>query len=360
MVVDDSVVARGLTTRWLEEERDFEVVASCRSGREAVAKVVDSRPDVIILDVEMPDMDGVEALPLLLRARPHAAILMASSHTTEGAGLTLKCLQLGATDFLPKPSRQANSVEYRRDLVARVRALGQVAQRRAQLAPAPAVATVRPAAAAPVARPPIRLAPATSAAPARMSALAIGSSTGGPQALHEVLKAAGPSLGSVPILIVQHMPAGFTAALAEHLSTGCGIRAREAQDGEDILPGRAYVAPGGRHFSIARAGGRVVAKLDDGPRVNFCKPSVDPMFRTASAVYGAGLFAVMLTGMGSDGASAVPVVAAAGGRVVAQDEATSVVWGMPGAAAATGACSAVLPLQQIGHCIARAARGERM
>ena len=188
----------------------------------------------------------------------------------------------------------------------------------------------------------------------------IGASTGGPQALREVLRAAAPAIEGIPTLIVQHMPAGFTAGFAENLSSGAGVAAREVVDGEPILPGRVYVAPGGRHLTVARLGTSVVARLDDGPRVNFCKPSVDQLFRTAAAVYGQGLLAVMLTGMGADGASAAPVIVAAGGRVVAQDEASSVVWGMPGAAVATGACHKVLPLDQIGPCIARAARGERM
>ncbi|WP_020180709.1 CheB methylesterase domain-containing protein [Methylopila sp. M107] len=192
-----------------------------------------------------------------------------------------------------------------------------------------------------------------------MGALVIGASTGGPQALHEVLKAAKPALGAVPTLICQHMPAGFTTVLADHLSTGLGLRAREAKDGEPIVAGDVYLAPGGRHFTVQRVGGRIVARLADGPPVNFCRPSVDPLFRSAVEVYGAGVVAVVLTGMGSDGAAAVTEVASAGGRVIAQDEATSAVWGMPGAAVATGACSAVLPLSGIGIRIAAWARGER-
>nr|WP_281375367.1 chemotaxis response regulator protein-glutamate methylesterase [Hansschlegelia beijingensis] len=354
MIVDDSVVARNLTSRWLQDEPGLDVVTTCRSGREAVESIAWARPDVVVLDVEMPEMDGVEALPLLLRAKPGLAVVMASSYTTRGADLSLRCLALGAMDVLAKPSRdQAQSEEYRRELLSKVRALGEVAWRRS--AAASRVANE----AAALARYAARSVRAGAAAWNPVRALAIGSSTGGPQALSAVLKAVGPVAGRVPVLVTQHMPVGFTAALANHLAAASGVPAREAEDGEPLKGGAIYVAPGGKHFSVARSGAQAVARVEDGPPVNFCKPSVDPLFRSAAEVYGPGLLAVVLTGMGSDGASAAPVVAAAGGRVFAQDEASSVVWGMPGAAVATGACSAVLPLSEMGPRIARAIVGER-
>lgn len=351
MVVDDSVVARNLAARWLEEQPGFEVVATCRSGQEAVDRVALIKPDVALLDVEMPGMDGIEALPLMLKARPGLAVLMNSSYTTRGAELSLRCLALGATDVLAKPSAQtAKADDYRREFVARVQALGEFARRRRGAAGA-----ARPLAPATALQPRpfaerVRVAPD---ARQRVECLAIGCSTGGPQALMEIFRMMAGAFDDVPVLVTQHMPAGFTAALGEHLSRGAGVRAREAVDREPLLPGQIYIAPGGRHLSVQRSGAGVSTRIEDGPPVNFCKPSVDPMFRSASRAYGAGLVAVVLTGMGSDGATAAAAIASAGGRVIAQDEATSVVWGMPGAAAATGACTAVLPLKEIGPRVAR-------
>lgn len=353
MVVDDSVVVRSLTSRWLQEQPGFEVVASCRSGLDAVARVAALRPDVVVLDVEMPGMDGVEALPLLLKARPGLAVLMNSSYTTRGADLSLRCLALGATDVLAKPSRDTVQTEqYRQELLARVRALGDFSRRRGapsaafQPRPTPAARLAGVARTA-------EIGGQAAGGDRRVSCVAVGSSTGGPQALMELLRAMNGSFREVPVLVTQHMPAGFTAALGEHLSRAAGVTAREARDNEPLAGGVVYIAPGGRHMSVAKGAGGVVVKLEDGPAVNFCKPSVDPMFRSASKIYGAGLVAVVLTGMGSDGATAVKAVADAGGRVLAQDEATSVVWGMPGAAAATGVCAAILPLREMGPRVIR-------
>jgi two-component system chemotaxis response regulator CheB len=363
MIVDDSVFVRGLAARWIAEEDGVEVVASCRSGLQAISSFAAARPDVVILDVEMPDMDGVEALPLLLAAKPGLAVVMNSSFTTHGADLSLRCLALGAADVLAKPSRASGSPdEYRRDLMAKVRALGTAARRRAGqgLVAAPkdvARAPHHKPSPTPAAAPAVRVA---RSAGAQIRAIAIGSSTGGPQALAEVLKALKPATAYAPIVIVQHMPAGFTATLAKHLTETSGFPVREASDGDPILSGTAYVAPGGRHFSLDLDGSRAVARVEDGEPINFCKPSVDPLFRSAERIFKSGLAAVVLTGMGSDGASAVPSIAASGGRVIAQDEASSVVWGMPGAAVATGACAEVLPLKEIGPWLVRETlRGRR-
>jgi two-component system chemotaxis response regulator CheB len=352
MIVDDSVFVRGLTGRWLSEQRDFDVVATCRSGSEALERLAAARPDVVILDIEMPGMDGVDALPRLLAAKPDLVVLMNSSFTTRGADLSLRCLALGATDVLAKPSRSAGAAEnYRRELIAKVRELGAAARRR--LASRPRSGATGPAFAVRSEPPPVprRDRPAAEGAPVR--AVAVGASTGGPQALAELLRALRPAIAHVPVVVAQHMPAGFTATLADHLAESSGFPVREASDGEPILPGGAYLAPGGRHFLVALSAGRPVARIEDGPPINFCKPSVDPLFRSAEAAFKSGLIAVVLTGMGGDGAAAVPAIAASGGRVVAQDEASSVVWGMPGAAVATGACAGVLPLKEIGPWLVR-------
>jgi two-component system chemotaxis response regulator CheB len=363
MVVDDSAVARGLVGRWLSEQPGLSVVASCRTGKDALDQVAATRPDVVVLDVEMPDMDGLTALPLLLQARPGLAVVMASSLTSRGADITLRCLALGATDFLAKPkSSAAGAADYRRDLVEKVLHLGESVRRRS---PGRAAAP-RAFAAAPEARPVRQAAPSAPAiklrpfSPSSVRAIAIGSSTGGPQALLTMLRAAAPALTNVPVLVTQHMPPAFTAALADHLAHATGLPAREAGHGEKLARGVIYVAPGGKHLSIARSGAEAVARLDDGPSINYCKPSVDPLFISAAAQYGAGLLAVVLTGMGADGAGGVRAVAAAGGSIIAQDEASSVVWGMPGAAAATGCCSAVLPLPAIGPKLTRLLAGDRL
>jgi len=189
--------------------------------------------------------------------------------------------------------------------------------------------------------------------------LLIGASTGGPQALTGLLGALGPALDRVPLLITQHMPPTFTTILAEHLARASGRPAREGSDGEAIQPGNIYIAPGGRHMRVNRHDGVVTIALDDGPQINFCKPAVDPLFASAARVYGGGVLAVVLTGMGSDGTRGAQAIASAGGSVIAQDEATSVVWGMPGSAAQAGVCSAVLPLDEIAPKVAHLIAGER-
>lgn len=350
MIVDDSAVVRGLVARWIGEEPGFEVVASCRTGRAAVDDVARCQPHVIVLDVEMPEMDGVTALPLLLKSRPEAAIVMASTLTRGGADVSLRCLALGASDVIAKPSANVGQTEYRRELVAKIRALGDVVIRRTsaaavRAAPLDVLSRVsagrfdqRPAG-LPALKP-------FSSSPVR--AIVIGASTGGPKALVTVAAAIAPAIGKVPVLVTQHMPATFTAALAEHIALASRRPAREATHGEPLSPGAFYIAPGGRHFGLAVRGGVPGVAIGDWEPENFCKPSVDPMFRDAAAAYGSGLLAIMLTGMGADGAAGVRAVSAAGGSIIAQDEATSVVWGMPGAAVATNCCSAVLPLGGIG------------
>jgi two-component system chemotaxis response regulator CheB len=369
MVVDDSVVVRGLVARWLEEDKDIVVVGTPRNGKIAVESVARLDPDVIILDVEMPEMDGLEALPLLLRAKPGIAVIMASTLTRRNAEISLKAIQLGARDYVPKPEGNAGvttSTDFRREIVEKVKALGNRQRNRRPVA-APvtgaAPATARLAAASPSSRP-----AAVSDAAGRMvlrpfstvvpRILAIGSSTGGPQALMDMLKACPSIFARVPVVITQHMPPTFTAILAEHISKAVGIDAQEAREGEPLRANRIYVAPGGLHMVLAR-GAETVIRLLDTPPVNFCRPAVDPLFESVAAIYGPATLAVVLTGMGHDGARGAGHIANAGGTVIAQDEATSVVWGMPGATAQSGVAAAVLPLPSIAPKIVQLVTGVR-
>ena len=352
MIVDDAVVVRGLMSRWLEEA-GFQVVASLRTGRDAVAQIDRVNPDVVVLDVEMPELDGISALPLLLEKKRDLVVIMASTVTRRNAEISLRALALGAADYVPKPETNrgiTTSLEFRRELIEKIRHLGR---RKAQ---GTSAARLRPVGA--VERPgaPIKLRPFSPILP---RILLIGSSTGGPQALNTIISRIGRLVDSIPVLITQHMPTMFTTILAEHLTRSAERPAREAIDGEPIHPGRIYVAPGGRHMGIAQHDGAAVIALDDGPLVNFCRPAVDPLFASAARVYGCSALALILTGMGTDGALGASEIAAAGGSVIAQDEATSVVWGMPGSAAHAGVCSAVLPLDEIAPKLLRLFAGDR-
>ncbi len=375
MVVDDSVVVRGLVSRWIEAEPDLAVAASARTGRDAVERIERADPDVVVLDVEMPELDGLAALPLLLAKKRDLVVIMASTLTRRNAEVSLKALSLGAADYVPKPETNrgvTTSLEFRQTLTAKVRELGARALK--QRARRPALRESRPAAPAPsrVAPASSRAAPAASRpapepgprVPLRATSgkaprvLLIGSSTGGPQALMKLIAEIGPVIDAAPVLITQHMPPTFTTILAEHLARVSGRPAHEAVDGEPVQPGAVYVAPGGKHMTVARRGGQAVIKLDDGPPVNFCKPAVDPLFASASEIWGAGTLSVVLTGMGSDGTNGARKIVAAGGAVLAQDEATSVVWGMPGSVANAGLCAAVLPIDQIAPKVIRMFSGE--
>jgi two-component system, chemotaxis family, protein-glutamate methylesterase/glutaminase len=360
MIVDDAVVVRGLVSRWVEEE-GFQVVASLRTGRDAVNQIERANPDVVVLDVEMPELDGISALPLLLEKKRDLVVIMASTVTRRNAEISLRALALGAADYVPKPETNrgiTTSLEFRRELIEKIRHLGLRRKGQATaLARGPAAGSVRPA----VERPgpgagPIKLRPFSALLP---RVLLIGSSTGGPQALNALIARIGTIIDTVPVLITQHMPPMFTTILAEHLKRSAERPAHEAIDGEPIRAGTIYVAPGGRHMRVLQHNGAAVIALDDGPLVNFCRPAVDPLFESAARVYGCGALAVILTGMGTDGALGASDIAAAGGSVIAQDEATSVVWGMPGSAAHAGVCSAVLPLDDIAPKLLRIFAGER-
>ncbi|MCK1721886.1 chemotaxis response regulator protein-glutamate methylesterase [Bradyrhizobium sp. 141] len=375
MIVDDSVVIRGLISRWVGAEHDMEVAASLRTGLEAVNQIERINPDVAVLDIEMPELDGISALPQLLAKKRDLVIIMASTLTRRNAEISFKALSLGAADYIPKPesTREASAADiFHHDLIQKIRHLGARLRRKHAVASPPlAPASPAPAPRSPIARPaapapaPALHAPSSGALVMRPfstqapKVLLIGSSTGGPQALMALVTELGPVIDRVPVLITQHMPPTFTTILAEHLARSSRKPAAEAVDGEPVKPGRIYLAPGGKHMRVARSGADTVIALDDGPAVNFCKPAVDPLFTSAIDIWHGSILSVILTGMGSDGMRGGKDIVAAGGSVIAQDEASSVVWGMPGAAANAGICAAILPLNQIGAKVNRLFAGDR-
>ncbi|HLO77218.1 MAG TPA: chemotaxis response regulator protein-glutamate methylesterase [Magnetospirillum sp.] len=353
MLVDDSAVVRGLVTRILEDDRGIAVVASVGNGQMAVSALERQDIDVIVLDIEMPIMDGMTALPKLLAVDPGVRVIMQSTLTLKGADISMRALEMGAADYIPKPTATrdlAGGMDFKSELVSKVKALGQARRRDPGRKPRPGVSTqLRPMTPAPR---PSSLHPAgppqlRTHTPEVPEVIAIGSSTGGPQALFSLLGTMRAGTVKQPILITQHMPATFTTILAEHISRVSGWDAKEGVDGEVIKGGRVYIAPGDFHMLVETRGADKIIRLSKNPPENFCRPAVDPMLRSISAAWGKRVLAAILTGMGSDGAKGGQVVVQAGGTVIAQDEATSVVWGMPGAAANAGICSAVLPLPEI-------------
>lgn len=385
MVVDDSAVIRGLFTRILEDDPDIRVVASVGDGQMALNALNRHNPpiEVATLDIEMPNMDGMTALPRLKEIDPELQILMASTLTKSNAEVTMRALNGGAADYVTKPSSRSDihsSEEFRRELVTKVKELAGARRRKVGLptfdekkaaSPIRQAATV-PAGRVPAAPTPGRRAPAAPLARSgqprevvlrspgrdRPDVLAIGSSTGGPQALFNLLGDIKNDVKRLPILITQHMPATFTTILAEHIARASGWPAAEAKDREPIQPGHIYVAPGNFHMIAAKEGDRKVIRLLQTPPENFCRPAVDPMLRSLAEVYGGRkVLTVILTGMGQDGLRGSKIVVDGGGTVVAQDEASSVVWGMPGAVATAGLCSAVVPITEMGAWVKRQTLG---
>lgn len=359
LLVDDSAVVRGLMMRWLNEEPGIEIVGIATNGREAITLAQSSKPDVMVLDVEMPQLDGIGAIPQVLAAAPGVRILMASTLTQRNAEITIKALSLGAADYLPKPEtgKISGAADFKRDLIGRIRALG--GRRRTAPPPMRPAPTVAPAASGSVAAPSRQ--PSGLRPPLRKAAeiLVIGSSTGGPQALNRVIAAIGGRI-RVPVLIVQHMPAMFTAILAEHLNKLTPASVSEAKDGLPIKPGAIYIAPGDFHMRVQRRHGAAVMTLDQSPPVNFCRPAVDPLFTSAAEIYGSSVLGLVLTGMGSDGKRGAEAIVERGGAVVAQDEASSVVWGMPGAVTNAGLVCAVKPIEEIGPAMLAYAEGRSL
>ena len=353
MVCDDSAAARAVISRMLATDPDIAVVAKAADGADAVAQLsamaAEARPQVVLLDLEMPRMDGMTALPLLIKTAPSTAVIVASALSQRGAAATMAALRAGAVDYVPKPSAAAggmNGGQFQAELVAKIK--GWARMRRAPARPGMARSVeARPA--------PVRPAVATRPGMAhpRPRAIAIGSSTGGPQALAALVARLDRPLG-VPVVAVQHMPAGFTTLLADHLNRIGTLPCREAQEGEPLLAGRFYLAPGDRHLLARATPTGLVAQLSDGPPENFCRPAVDPMLRSLVTACEGQVLVAILTGMGSDGLAGCRAVVAAGGSVLAQDEASSVVWGMPGAVAKAGIASAVIGVDEIAERIVAA------
>lgn len=339
VVVDDSALVRSLLTEIINRERDMECIGAAADPLVAREMIRSLDPDVITLDIEMPRMDGIDFLGKLMRLRP-MPVVMVSTLTERGAEATLKALELGAVDFVAKPKIgvAGGLRELGADITDKIRTAARAKVRKLST-PAPAAAT-EPGALAPVVRPPSAL--------GRLSTekiIFIGASTGGTEATKEVLLGLPPDCPAV--VITQHMPPGFTTSYAARLDGLCRIRVKEARDGERILPGHAYIAPGGLHLSVERSGANYLARVQDGEPVNRHKPSVEVLFKSAARTVGPNALGIMLTGMGADGARAMREMRDAGSYNICQDEASCIVFGMPREAIAAGAAHEVLPLSRI-------------
>ncbi len=339
LVVDDSVVIRKVLSDTLSAERTFDVVGVASDGRIALAKIPLLKPDLITLDVEMPVMNGLETLAEVRKLYPKLPVIMFSTLTERGASATLDALALGASDYATKPSNTGSPevaiARVRSELIPKIKALCGVSPLKLQ--PLPRT------------RPPVA---ARLRSNSRIEIVAIGTSTGGPNALAEVLPRI-PSDFPVPIVLVQHMPPIFTRLLAERLASRSAIPIEEGSANTVLSPGHAWIAPGNFHMKVTRAGLSARLSLNQSPPENSCRPAVDVLFRSVAAAYGANVLAVVMTGMGSDGVLGAQEICDAGGSVIIQDEASSIVWGMPGLVHASGLADAAYPLDQLAAEITR-------
>lgn len=336
LVVDDAVVMRRLISSVLESDPELEVAGIAPNGKIALARIPQVNPDVVTLDVEMPEMNGLETIQEIRKIYPRLPVIMFSTMTRKGAAETVEALARGATDYVTKPANIGSVSEgmerLKIELIPKIKAYA----RTSVLIPVPVAEALPPHAAA-------RNSPDGAF---RCSVIAIGASTGGPNALHEVIPRFPASL-AVPVLIVQHMPPVFTELLAQRLDQSSQIRVHEARDGVQIERGHAYIAPGGKHLAVAAENGCVRARLNEDPPENSCRPAVDVLFRSAARVYGSGTLGVVLTGMGQDGLRGARWIHEAGGKLIAQDQNLSVVWGMPGALAEAGLADQIAPLVKV-------------
>ena len=338
LVVDDSVVIRRLVTHALSEDPALEVVGFASNGSIALARVPQLNPDVITLDIEMPEMDGLETLRRLRQIYKDVRVIMFSTLTERGAAITMEALTLGADDYVAKASNMGaldrSMASLRDELIPKIKQFF-VLQEPGSTTLAPPVNGARPL-------PPPTLIRSTTAPKIAV----IGVSTGGPTALGQLVPQF-PADFSLPILIVQHMPPLFTRLLAERLQVSSALKVEEAHEGASVEVGKVLIAPGDYHMRVARKATQTVVTLDQGPPENSCRPAVDVLFRSVEEVYGGACIATVLTGMGYDGSRGASVLKAAGAYVIAQDEATSVVWGMPGAVARAGLADAIVPLDGV-------------
>lgn len=359
IVTDDSAVVRGLLTRVLEEDPIIKVVASANNGEQAITVAEKHTPDILILDIEMPIMDGITALPKILRAAPNTKVIMCSTLSLRNADITLKAISLGAIDAIAKPTAAGNIVstegDFKANLINMVKSIASSARKarpKDPVTPARLLQSQRPDEPIPFGKSQsVVLRDISTAYQGKPAILAIGSSTGGPPALFKFL--ASLKGIDIPIVITQHMPATFTAMLAAHIQTNTGIMAAEGKEGDVLKPGHVYIAPGGYHMTIKMEDNKPTVRLNQDPPENFCRPAVDPMMRSLITSYGNKVLGVILTGMGSDGFLSGRALVEAGGRLFAQDEASSVVWGMPGAVATGGLCHAVASIDELGPLVHR-------
>jgi two-component system, chemotaxis family, protein-glutamate methylesterase/glutaminase len=344
LIVDDSALVRQLLAEMLSHDPALEVVGTASDAHIARAKIKALNPDVLTLDVEMPRMDGLTFLRNLMRLRP-MPVVMVSSLTERGADVTLDALALGAVDYLPKPRVDVAATlrDYTDELIEKVKTAAACRVR--ALIDAPATVESSSAAAASRAR---GLQLRTGGC-----VIAVGASTGGTEAIKEVLRRL--PADAPPVVIAQHIPKAFSTPFARRMNECSRMTVCEAEDGQQLLAGHAYIAPGDRHLSVARNGARYVGRLEDGSPVNRHKPSVDVLFRSVAASAGRQAVGVLLTGMGKDGAQGLLEMRSAGSSTLAQDERTSVVWGMPGEAVALGAAQQVLPIEEIASALLRLA-----
>ncbi|HEV2511348.1 chemotaxis-specific protein-glutamate methyltransferase CheB [Bosea sp. (in: a-proteobacteria)] len=352
VIADDSVVVRGLFARWLGESGRFHVVGVAGDGEAAIEHAGRHHPDIMVLDLDMPVLDGVEALPRIVKESPRTAVLLTTTLTERNARLAMQCMSMGAVDVLPKPDSRSGltlSLDFRSELLGKLGSIAQSRLRDGEAAADSVLSVVPPSGVA-------DLRPLVSVMPRY---LVVGASTGGPRAVARVLSDLGGALANLTTLVVQHMPPLFTASFADQIAQQLGVPTREPHDGERLARGTIYVAPGGRHLGIERKLGHIVASVSDGPPVNFCRPAVDVLFADAARHLGPAALGVVMTGMGSDGTDGATALRRAGAAVIAQDEPSSTVWGMPGSVVRAGQASAVLPLGGIGPAIRSLVGGGR-
>ncbi len=391
MLVDDAIVVRHVLTDSLSKDPEIEIAGTAADGVIACDKIAEMNPDVVVLDVEMPNRDGIETLAYIRQNHPNVKVIMFSTLTSRGASATIDAMLLGADDYSTKPSNTGSMAQavdvINAELLPKIKGLyastRTTAARSASLTgrtavgkfrvdkpgstnatssrtaarplpPRPAVPPVPPVKASTI-RPASKAASASTPTPARTASskstepvkiLTIAVSTGGPNALNELLPQLPANL-SVPVVIVQHIPPVFSKALATRLDVKCALRVKEGEEGDTLEPGTVWIAPGDYHMVVKRAAAGVKIALNQGPPENSCRPAADVLFRSVADAYGSSTLGLVLTGMGSDGLKGARQIVDAGGRIIAQDEASSVVWGMPGAVADAGLCDAVLPLNQI-------------
>ena len=358
LIVDDSAVIRGLISKSLEQEPEIIVAGTAMNGERALSWMRTNPVDVVILDVEMPVMDGLTALQRIQCDFPDVPVIMASGLTSQGAKTTVKALSLGAVGCVAKPQTASAAESIRvlsRELVMMIKAVAGKRSSTTQAVTPSASLRTEALAASPASTPLFKRNIKFYKQP---EVLVIGTSTGGPKALAELMPQI-PVDFPMPILIVQHMPPGFTEILASHIQKDSGRITVEAKHDQPLESNKTYVAPGGSHMLIGEKNGQKVTLINQAPPEHFCRPSVNPLFRTAAEHYGSATLAVMLTGMGEDGIEGSHEVARVGGTIIAQDEASSVVWGMPAAVVMAGLADKVLPLSEIAaeiksHCLVRA------